>query len=66
VTGQVLKVTAAGRSSRSAGRRGVTFVRTVLGYIDPGELGVTHATSIVIDGGRPVELPDFRSPTSTG
>ena len=44
----------------------MTFVRTVLGYIDPGELGVTHATSIVIDGGRPVELPDFRSPTSTG
>ena len=39
----------------------MTFVRTVLGDIDPGELGVTYAHEhLVIDGGRPVELsPDF-------
>jgi predicted metal-dependent phosphotriesterase family hydrolase len=39
----------------------VSFVRTVLGDIAPGELGVTYAHEhIVIDGGRPVELsPDF-------
>lgn len=38
-----------------------TFVRTVLGDIDPGALGVTYAHEhLVIDGGRPVELePDF-------
>jgi phosphotriesterase-related protein len=41
---------------------GVTaFVRTVLGDIEPGALGVTYAHEhVVIDGGRPVELePDF-------
>jgi len=39
----------------------MTFVRTVLGDADPGELGVTYAHEhLVIDGGRPVELsPDF-------
>jgi 5-phospho-D-xylono-1,4-lactonase len=39
----------------------MTFVRTVLGDIDPSELGVTYAHEhLVIDGGRPVELsPDF-------
>jgi predicted metal-dependent phosphotriesterase family hydrolase len=39
----------------------VTFVRTVLGDIDPAELGVTYAHEhLVIDGGRPVEMsPDF-------
>ena len=39
----------------------VSFVRTVLGDIDPSELGVTYAHEhLVIDGGRPVELePDF-------
>jgi 5-phospho-D-xylono-1,4-lactonase len=39
----------------------MTFVRTVLGDVDPGELGVTYAHEhLVIDGGRPVELsPDF-------
>ena len=39
----------------------MTFVRTVLGDIDPGDLGVTYAHEhLVIDGGRPVELyPDF-------
>ena len=37
------------------------FVRTVLGDIDAGELGVTYCHEhVVIDGGRPVELePDF-------
>ena len=37
------------------------FVRTVLGDIEPAELGVTYAHEhLVIDGGRPVELfPDF-------
>ena len=37
------------------------FVRTVLGDIDPGELGVTYAHEhLVIDGGRPVLMePDF-------
>ena len=37
------------------------LVRTVLGDIDPSELGVTYAHEhLVIDGGRPVELePDF-------
>ena len=37
------------------------FVRTVLGDIDPAELGVTYAHEhLIIDGGRPVELdPDF-------
>lgn len=37
------------------------FVRTVLGDIDPSELGVTYAHEhLVIDGGRPVEMsPDF-------
>ena len=39
----------------------VSFVRTVLGDIDPSELGVTYAHEhLVIDGGRPVALePDF-------
>ena len=39
----------------------MTFVRTVLGDVDPGELGVTYAHEhLAIDGGRPVELfPDF-------
>ncbi|MGZ9276398.1 MAG: phosphotriesterase family protein [Candidatus Limnocylindrales bacterium] len=39
----------------------MTFVRTVLGDIPPGELGVTYAHEhLVIDGGRPVQLePDF-------
>ncbi len=39
----------------------MTFVRTVLGDIDPALLGVTYAHEhLVIDGGRPVELsPDF-------
>jgi phosphotriesterase-related protein len=39
----------------------VSHVRTVLGDIDAGELGVTYAHEhLVIDGGRPVELsPDF-------
>ena len=40
----------------------MTFVRTVLGDIDPAELGITYAHEhLVIDGGRPVEL----SPTSS-
>jgi 5-phospho-D-xylono-1,4-lactonase len=35
----------------------VSFIRTVLGDIDPGELGVTYAHEhLVIDGGRPVEM----------
>ncbi len=40
----------------------MTFVRTVLGDIDPAALGVTYAHEhLVIDGGRPVQLfPDFR------
>jgi 5-phospho-D-xylono-1,4-lactonase len=40
----------------------VTFVRTVLGDIDSGDLGVTYAHEhLVIDNGRPVELSaDFR------
>jgi phosphotriesterase-related protein len=39
----------------------VTFVRTVLGDIDPSALGVTYAHEhVVIDGGRPVLMePDF-------
>lgn len=39
----------------------MTFVRTVLGDIDPALLGVTYAHEhLVIDGGRPVALaPDF-------
>jgi 5-phospho-D-xylono-1,4-lactonase len=39
----------------------VSFVRTVLGDIDPSDLGVTYAHEhLVIDGGRPVQLqPDF-------
>lgn len=39
----------------------MTFVRTVLGDIDPGELGVTYAHEhLVIDGGRPVLMePEF-------
>ena len=42
--------------------RPVPFVRTVLGDIDPADLGVTYAHEhLVIDGGRPVQLfPDFR------
>jgi 5-phospho-D-xylono-1,4-lactonase len=39
----------------------LSFVRTVLGDVPAGELGVTYAHEhLVIDGGRPVELwPDF-------
>lgn len=39
----------------------MTFVRTVLGDIDPSQLGVTYAHEhLVIDGGRPVLMePDF-------
>jgi phosphotriesterase-related protein len=39
----------------------VTFVRTVLGDIDPSQLGATYAHEhLVIDGGRPVLMePDF-------
>jgi phosphotriesterase-related protein len=39
----------------------MTFVRTVLGDIDPSELGVTYAHEhLVIVGGKPVEIsPDF-------
>ena len=39
----------------------MTFVRTVLGDIDPSQLGVTYAHEhLVIDGGRPVQLvPEF-------
>ena len=39
----------------------MTFVRTVLGDIDPADLGVTYAHEhLVIDGGRVVEIsPDF-------
>jgi phosphotriesterase-related protein len=39
----------------------MTFVRTVLGDIDPSALGVTYAHEhLIIDGGRPVEIsPDF-------
>jgi predicted metal-dependent phosphotriesterase family hydrolase len=39
----------------------VTFVRTVLGDIDPSEIGVTYSHEhVIIDGGRPVELqPDL-------
>ncbi len=37
------------------------FIRTVLGDIDPGALGITYAHEhVVIDGGRPVQLePGF-------
>ena len=39
----------------------MTFVRTVLGDIDPSELGITYSHEhLVIDGGRPVQLqPEF-------
>jgi predicted metal-dependent phosphotriesterase family hydrolase len=39
----------------------MTFIRTVLGDIEPGDLGPTYAHEhLVIDGGRVVELnPDF-------
>lgn len=39
----------------------MSFVRTVLGDVEPSELGITYAHEhLVIDGGRPVELsPDF-------
>jgi len=39
----------------------MTFVRTVLGDIDPSALGVTYAHEhLVIDGGQPVQLvPEF-------
>lgn len=39
----------------------MTFVRTVLGDIDPATLGITYAHEhLVIDGGRPVQLvPEF-------
>lgn len=39
----------------------MSFVRTVLGDIDPAELGITYAHEhVVIDGGRPVQMvPEF-------
>jgi phosphotriesterase-related protein len=39
----------------------MTFVRTVLGDVDPSALGITYSHEhLVIDGGRPVQLqPDF-------
>lgn len=39
----------------------MTFVRTVLGDIDPPELGITYTHEhLVIDGGRPVQMvPEF-------
>ncbi len=39
----------------------MSFVRTVLGDIDPSVLGITYAHEhLVIDGGRPVQMaPDF-------
>ena len=39
----------------------MTFVRTVLGDVDPADLGITYAHEhLVIDGGRPVLMaPDF-------
>lgn len=39
----------------------MTFVRTVLGDIDPADLGVTYAHEhLIIDGGRPVQMdPEF-------
>lgn len=39
----------------------MSFVRTVLGDIDPSELGITYAHEhLVIDGGRPVQMvPEF-------
>lgn len=39
----------------------MTFIRTVLGDIDPADLGVTYAHEhLVIDGGTPVRMnPDF-------
>jgi len=39
----------------------MSFVRTVLGDVEPSELGATYAHEhLVIDGGRPVQLqPDF-------
>jgi 5-phospho-D-xylono-1,4-lactonase len=39
----------------------VTFARTVLGDVEPAEMGVTYAHEhLIIDGGRPVEMsPDF-------
>ncbi len=46
-------------TAQRPGRRAV--IRTVLGDIDPADLGVTYAHEhLVIDAGRPVELsPDF-------
>jgi phosphotriesterase-related protein len=39
----------------------MSFVRTVLGDIEPGELGITYAHEhLIIDGGRPVQMvPEF-------
>lgn len=39
----------------------MSFVRTVLGDIEPSELGITYAHEhLIIDGGRPVEMvPEF-------
>ena len=62
VTGQVLKVDGGWSVDLDVGGSpAVTFVRTVLGDIDPSELGVTYAHEhVVIDGGRPVLMdPDF-------
>src|SRR4029079_9054139 len=50
-----------GGAVRRRADRVTAFVRTVVGDIDPGALGVTYAHEhLVIDGGRPVQLePDF-------
>jgi phosphotriesterase-related protein len=39
----------------------MTFIRTILGDIDPSELGVTYGHEhLIIDGGRPVQMvPEF-------
>lgn len=39
----------------------MTFVRTVLGDIEPGAMGITYAHEhLIIDGGRPVQMqPEF-------
>ena len=57
MTGQMLKVDG-GWSWRPPGPNVVTFVRTVLGDIEPSALGVTYAHEhLVIDRGRPVAFP---------
>ena len=50
--------TSASPRPRTARTAAMTFVRTVLGDIDPAELGVTYAHEhLVIDGGRPSSCP---------